>query len=41
VLIIDKNHLSRVEKILNNMNEKYYLIGQVVKKKGNRKIIIK
>ena len=41
VLIIDKNHLSRVEEILSNMNEKYYLIGQVVKKKGNRKIIIK
>ena len=41
VLIIDKNHLSRVEDILDNMNEKYYLIGQVVKKKGSRKIIIK
>jgi len=41
VLIIDKNHLSRVEQILDNMNEKYYLIGQVVKKKGSRKIIIK
>jgi phosphoribosylformylglycinamidine cyclo-ligase len=41
VLIIDKNHLSRVEEILDNMNEKYYLIGQVVKKKGSRKIIIK
>jgi len=41
VLIIDKNHLSRVEDILDHMDEKYYLIGQVVKKKGSRKIIIK
>lgn len=41
VLIIDKNNLSRVEAMLNEMNEKYYLIGQVVKKKGNRKVIIK
>ncbi|MCP5102379.1 MAG: phosphoribosylformylglycinamidine cyclo-ligase [bacterium] len=41
VLIIEKNHLSGVEKILDGMNEKYHLIGQVEQKKGNKKIVIK
>lgn len=41
VLIIDKNNLSRVEGVLDGMEEKYYLIGQVVEKKNSRKIIIK
>ena len=41
VLIIDKSHLSQLETILDNMDEKYYLIGQVVEKKGNKRVIIK
>jgi phosphoribosylformylglycinamidine cyclo-ligase len=41
VLIIDKSHLSKVEDVLNDRDEVYYLIGQVVeKKKGKKKIII-
>ncbi len=41
VLIIDKSHLSRIEEILNGLEEKYFLMGQVVEKKGNNKVIIK
>ncbi len=41
VLIIDKSHLSELETILDGMDEKYYLIGQVVEKKGNKTVIIK
>lgn len=41
VLIIDKTHLSKVEDLLDNRDEVYYLIGQVVeKKRGKKKIII-
>ncbi|HLP46524.1 MAG TPA: phosphoribosylformylglycinamidine cyclo-ligase [Candidatus Kapabacteria bacterium] len=40
VLFIDKSLLTKVEDILNRMNEKYYLIGQVVGKKGYNRIII-
>ncbi|MCU0285591.1 MAG: phosphoribosylformylglycinamidine cyclo-ligase [Acidobacteria bacterium] len=40
VLFIDKSQLSKVEDILKSMNEKYYLIGQVVNKKGNNRVII-
>jgi phosphoribosylformylglycinamidine cyclo-ligase len=40
VLIIDKNNLSKVEDTLNHINEPYYLIGQVVEKKGKEKIKI-
>ncbi len=41
VLFIDKNNLSQVERTLNEMNENYYLIGQVTKKKGKQTVIIK
>ncbi len=42
VLFIDKTELSHVEKTLNEMNEKYYLIGQVTEEvKGKPKIRIK
>jgi len=41
VLFIDKNDLLEVERTLNEMNEKYYLIGQVVNKKGKQNVIIK
>lgn len=41
ILIIDKGFLSKVEKILNDMEEKYYLIGQVFEKKGYNSVIIK
>ena len=41
VLVIDKNHLSRVEEILDSFDESCYLIGQVVKKKGKQRIKIK
>jgi len=40
VIIIDKNHLTKVETILNEIDETYYLIGQVVEKKGKGKIKI-
>jgi phosphoribosylformylglycinamidine cyclo-ligase len=36
VLVIDKNHLSKVETLLNDMNEPYYLIGQVVEKDSTK-----
>lgn len=41
ILIIDKSHLSKVEKALDDMKEKYYLIGQVLERKGSNSIIIK
>lgn len=41
VLMIDKNNLSRVEKILNSIDEQYYLIGQVDEFKGKSQVIIK
>lgn len=41
VLIIDKNHLSRVEKILTSQKEKYYLIGQVTEVSGKTIIQIR
>ena len=41
VLFIDKNDLQKVERTLDEMNEKYYLIGQVVNKKGKQNVIIK
>lgn len=41
VLFIDKNHLSQVERTLDEINERYYLIGQVVDKKGKQNVIIK
>lgn len=41
VLMIDKNHLSDIEALLNEMNETYYLIGQVTEKKEKQRIIIK
>jgi phosphoribosylformylglycinamidine cyclo-ligase len=40
VLIIDKNHLSRVETLLDGLDEVYYPIGQVVKKDGKNRIKI-
>ncbi|MCK4763688.1 MAG: phosphoribosylformylglycinamidine cyclo-ligase [Candidatus Aminicenantes bacterium] len=40
VLIIDSEDLSKVEKTLNSLDEKYYLIGQVVEKKGKAQIKI-
>lgn len=40
VLIIDKNNLSKVEEVLDGLDESCYLIGQVVKKKGKERIKI-
>lgn len=40
VLIIDKNNLSKVEEILDSLNETCYLMGQVVAKKGKDRIKI-
>ena len=40
ILIIDKNNLSKVEKVLGANNEKYYLIGQVKEPKGRTRISI-
>jgi phosphoribosylformylglycinamidine cyclo-ligase len=40
VLIIDKNNLSKVEKVLNSNKEKYFLIGQVKEIKGKNRISI-
>ncbi len=40
VLIIDKKNLSRVEEKLSAINEKYYLIGQITKNNGTKRIII-
>ena len=41
VMVIYKNNLSMVERSLNSMKEKYYLIGQVIEKKGNRRVFIR
>ena len=41
VLFIDKNNLSKVETALNDMDEVFYLMGQVVEKKGKSQIKIK
>jgi phosphoribosylformylglycinamidine cyclo-ligase len=41
VLIVDKNNLSKVEEVLDSLNEPCYLIGQVVEKKGKASVIIK
>lgn len=40
VLIIDKNQLSKVEEVMESIDEACYLIGQVVKKKGKERIKI-
>lgn len=40
VLIIDKNNLSKVEKVLNSNKEKYFLIGQIKETKGKSRISI-
>ena len=40
VLVIDKNNLSKVEDVLSRIAESYYLIGQVVAKKGKERIKI-
>jgi len=40
VLIIDKTHLSKVENLLDELDEAYYLMGQVVEKKKSKKKII-
>lgn len=41
VVIIDQKNLSPVEKILNSLKEKYYLMGQVIEQKGKEQVIIK
>jgi phosphoribosylformylglycinamidine cyclo-ligase len=41
IVIIDQEDLSKVEGILNSLNEKYYLIGQVTERKGKEQIKIK
>jgi phosphoribosylformylglycinamidine cyclo-ligase len=41
ILVIDKNDLSQVEKLLDAIEEKYYLMGQVTKNKGISRIKIK
>jgi phosphoribosylformylglycinamidine cyclo-ligase len=41
VLIVNKNDLSKVEEVLDSLNEPCYLIGQVVEKKGKASVIIK
>jgi phosphoribosylformylglycinamidine cyclo-ligase len=40
VLIIDKNNLSKVEEVLDSLDETCYLMGQVVEKKGKERIKI-
>ncbi|MCP5053957.1 MAG: phosphoribosylformylglycinamidine cyclo-ligase [bacterium] len=40
VLIIDKNHLSKVETLLDSIDEVYYLMGQVVEQKGKERLKI-
>jgi phosphoribosylformylglycinamidine cyclo-ligase len=40
VLIIDKNNLSKVEEVLDSLDEPCYLMGQVVEKKGKERIKI-
>jgi len=41
VLVIDRSNLSSVEQCLKDMNEGYYLMGQVIAKKGKKQVIIK
>lgn len=41
VMFIDKANLSRVEQLLTEMGEKYYLIGQVTTQKGEEQILIR
>lgn len=41
ILVIDQNHLSKVEEVLYNLEEKYYLIGQVIDRKGKERVKIK
>ena len=40
VIIIDKKNLSRVEEKLSSINEKYHLIGQIIKTRGKKRIKI-
>jgi phosphoribosylformylglycinamidine cyclo-ligase len=40
ILVIDKNNLSKVEKVLESNKEKYYLIGQINEPKGKSRIAI-
>lgn len=40
VLIIDKNNLSKIEEVLDSLDEPCYLMGQVVEKKGKGSVII-
>lgn len=40
ILIIDKNNLSKVERLLDSNREKYFLIGQVRESKGKTRISI-
>ena len=41
VLVIEPKHLSRVEAILGDMGETFYLIGQVTENKGKERVCIK
>jgi hypothetical protein len=40
-LIIEPKNLSRVESILNKVDENFYLIGQVTENKGGARVRIK
>jgi phosphoribosylformylglycinamidine cyclo-ligase len=40
VLVIEPKKLSRVEAVLKEMNEEFYLIGQVVENKGRERVLI-
>ncbi len=40
VLVIDKNDLTKVENIMNSLDEKFYLIGQIIESKNENRIII-
>jgi len=40
ILIIDKNNLSKVEEKLSELNEQYYIIGQITKDSSNKRIKI-
>lgn len=41
VLFVDKSNLTQTETLLKEMDEKYYLIGQVVDQKNHQRIIVK
>ncbi len=41
VLVIDQRRLSRVEEILNESGEKFYLIGQIKERKGKVPVLIR